>query len=63
MWIRDTNHVQTFYVTERLLADTAAMPWLRTDGVALRPVFGADGYLPAGREPDQYRHGTTRRGS
>lgn len=43
MWIRDTNHVQTFYVTERLLADTAAMPWLRTDGVALRPVFGADG--------------------
>ena len=45
MWIRDTNHVQTFYVTERLLADTAAMPWLRTDGVALRPVFGADGYF------------------
>ena len=31
--------------TERLLADTAAMPWLRTDGVALRPVFGADGYF------------------
>lgn len=45
MWIRDTNHVQTFYVTERLLADTAAMPWLRTDGVALRPVFGSDGYF------------------
>lgn len=45
IWIRDTNHVQTFYVTERLLADTAAMPWLRTDGVALRPVFGADGYF------------------
>ena len=45
MWIRDTNHVQTFYVTERLLADAAAMPWLRTDGVALRPVFGADGYF------------------
>ena len=45
MWICDTNHVQTFYVTERLLADTAAMPWLRTDGVALRPVFGADGYF------------------
>lgn len=45
MWIRDTNHVQTFYVTERLLADTAAMPWLRTDGMALRPVFGADGYF------------------
>ena len=45
MWIRDTNHVQTFYVTERLLADTAAMPWLRTDGVALRPVFGLDGYF------------------
>ena len=31
--------------TERLLADTAAMPWLRTDGVALRPVFGADDYF------------------
>ena len=45
MWIRDTNHVQTSYVTERPLADTAAMPWLRTDGVALRPVFGADGYF------------------
>lgn len=63
MWIRDTNHVQTFYVTERLLADTAAMPWLRTDGVRCARSSARTATLPAGREPDQYRHGTTRRGS
>ena len=55
MWIRDTNHVQTFYVTERLLADKSYLESVYRAGAekaayvanrTLNKVYKKVGFLP-----------------
>ena len=45
MWIQDTNHLQTFYITERLLEEAKKNPALTVEEQPLEVVYDADGYV------------------
>ena len=45
MWIRDTNHVQSFYVSKRLLDETIRNSDLKLDPEPLQPMFDNNGYF------------------
>lgn len=45
VWIRDTNHMQSFYVSPRLLEETRQNPDLQLDETPWQAEFDAEGYF------------------
>lgn len=52
VWIRDTNHMQSFYISPRLLEETRKHPDLELDEVPYVVEFDSDGYFSGWKPAD-----------